>query len=206
MSEDYRDKLFEEFWGIDATTATNLVFDFIDKRKRYMTDADVEDLAQETLVKALAYCQKSGREPVCNGAAFLRNLADWQMKDFWRGRGAVTRDKRQRLVDEFDATHEKRAAAYAQQINWVDRLRRQRFYIDIVESLIDELKPKPRSIMRLLWDPLELNFEALPHQIVGELLTPAVPRITVYKTYRRCLDAWSRTLDDFKQQLQHRSN
>ncbi|WP_158086304.1 RNA polymerase sigma factor [Mycobacterium asiaticum] len=193
--------MFEEVWGLDATAAISVVFDFINKRRGSMTYADVEDLTQETMVKALHYCSQPNREPVRCGVALLKTMAGRVITDFWRR--TIRLDKRRQLIDEFNDLHHRRAAASTQHVDWVARLRREQEYIDVIESLIDKLRPKARSIMRLLWDPVEFDFKGLTHNEVAELL--GIPRVTVTKTYNRCIEGWRDRLGDFEAQLRQRT-
>lgn len=178
MRNEHKLEAFEEYFKITVDKAFQRAF-WVAHRKG-LSYADAEDVAQETLLAMLVNLERSLVDEILYVPSWIHRVATNKTNDLLRTRGRG--DERQSRLE--------RVAKGEQQGNELGEGDLSHdSAVRLAEQAIEQLSPTLRSVAVLLWDPVEISFDLMPHVTVAALLD--IPEDTV-KSRARLIRAFFR--------------
>lgn len=154
---EHRLEAFEEYYGITPARATTAVAKYL--RGRGLNAADMEDVTQETLLSMVKKLSQPDRQEVRDGTAWAVDTAKKRLKDFWRKKSRTPNPQ-----EDMDTVSDSATIDDTSQID------------DDMVAVANQvfaalgLTSRRRQVADMLWNPDQLDFNAVPQAFVAEEL------------------------------------
>ena len=154
---EHRMEAFEEYYGVAPAVVVARVLRHL--RSKGLQAADAENVTQETMVSLIVQLSKPAREEIRDWVGFVLNIANKRFMDFHRdsARTPLPKEDIDRLSD----------TAHFDDTSAIDENTRA-IALDVYAKL--DLSPQRRRIADMLWNPLDLAFDAVPQAYVAKEL------------------------------------
>lgn len=166
--KEHRLETFEEYYGVTPATVTARVRKFVGSKG--LQGADAENVTQETLLTMVIKMGKPDREPIENGMAFSIFLAKKRLSDHFR--------RQDRLPEPHEDDDRVFNAGQNDDMSAIDD-DTAALATKVVSEL--DLSPRRRQVADMLWNPWDLDFNAVPQAFVAKELriAPGTVKSTV---------------------------